>query len=114
MRKLTAVLLAGALLAASAAGALALSGEERRTIDDILAARGLNAYGDPEDTVYAGGTPLFDERTGERIDRHEYVLRQHPDVQRDFQLARPRRETFVAPPPDRASPPPPPNTPREW
>lgn len=26
--------------------------------------RGRNEYGDPNGTVYVGGTPLFDERTG--------------------------------------------------
>ncbi|MEW6188626.1 MAG: hypothetical protein AB1466_00715 [Actinomycetota bacterium] len=31
----------------------------------------LNGYGDPKD----GGTPLFDEITGKRIDRYEYILK---------------------------------------
>jgi len=30
--------------------------------------------------MYAGGTPLFDEATGRRIDRLEYVYRKHPDA----------------------------------
>lgn len=111
MRWLKVLLMVGMVLAA-ASGAQALSDDERREIDEILAARGLNQYGDPVDTMYAGGTPLFDERTGESIDRHEYVLRQHPDIRRDLHAA-PRRESFVAPPPDRASGPPPPYYPHD-
>ncbi len=39
-----------------------------------------NEYGDPEDTMYAGGTPLFDERTGQTRDRFEYILSRHPEL----------------------------------
>jgi hypothetical protein len=31
-----------------------------------------NEFGDPADTVYAGGTPLFDERTGKSIPKRDY------------------------------------------
>ena len=31
------------------------------------------------DLVYMGGTPLFDEMTGESIDKYEYILRRHSD-----------------------------------
>lgn len=47
-------------------------------VDAQLAARHLNAFGDPPDTAYAGGTPLFDERTGRTSDRIEAVLSKHP------------------------------------
>jgi hypothetical protein len=30
--------------------------------------------------MYTGGTPLFDERTGQTTDRMEYLLRKHPDL----------------------------------
>jgi hypothetical protein len=40
----------------------------------------LNEYGDPKDTMYAGGTPLFNEMTGETVDRYEYILKQHPEL----------------------------------
>jgi hypothetical protein len=49
-------------------------------VDRELAARGLNQFGDPPDTMYAGGTPLFDERTGKATDRIEYVLSHHQAV----------------------------------
>ena len=49
-------------------------------LDRELAARGLNAFGDPQGTMYAGGTPLFDERTGKAIPREQYVFSHHPDL----------------------------------
>ena len=51
-------------------------------VDAQLAARHLNAYGDPPDTMYAGGTPLFDERTGVARDRLEAVFAKHPQIAR--------------------------------
>lgn len=52
---------------------------ERVQIDMWIGANNLNQYGDSADTVYAGGTPLFNEFTGERTDRYDYILRTHPD-----------------------------------
>jgi len=54
--------------------------ETRRRVDRWLKERGLNEYGDAPGTVYAGGTPLFDERTGRRTDRYDYILRRHPEL----------------------------------
>lgn len=58
-----------------------VSAAERGRIDAWLRANDatLNEYGDAEGTVYTGGTPLFDERTGRTITRYEYIVRQHPD-----------------------------------
>ena len=55
-----------------------LNGENRR-IDAWISESGLNKYGDPENTAYSGGTPLFNEMTGERTDRYEYIKKMHPD-----------------------------------
>jgi hypothetical protein len=33
--------------------------------------KGRNEFGDPADTLYAGGTPLFDERTGKSVPRRK-------------------------------------------
>jgi multiple sugar transport system substrate-binding protein len=56
-------------------------GEElHRRIDEWIEAEGRNAYGDPADTVYAGGNPLFDEATGKTMQRDEYVLGRHPEL----------------------------------
>jgi len=51
-------------------------------LDRQLAAKGLNPFGDPEGTMYAGGTPLFDEKTGRMTPRDPYVLARHPDIAR--------------------------------
>jgi len=52
-------------------------------IDRWIARRGLNLYGDPSDTMYTGGSPLFDERTGVLKDRYEYILERHPELRDD-------------------------------
>ena len=49
-------------------------------VDAWLRARRLDPYGHPEGTMYMGGTPLFDERTGETTDRLHYVAARHPEV----------------------------------
>ncbi|HOO96712.1 MAG TPA: hypothetical protein PKV16_04035 [Caldisericia bacterium] len=38
----------------------------------------LNTFGDPHGTVYAGGTPLFDEMNGNHIPLDSYALSNHP------------------------------------
>lgn len=50
-------------------------------IDRWLAQRDLNQFGDPTGTMYTGGTPLFDERTGHTTNRIDYLLRKHPALQ---------------------------------
>lgn len=52
---------------------------EKAQIEAWLVQENLNRYGDSEDTMYAGGSPLFDEVTGETIGRFDYILEQHPD-----------------------------------
>jgi hypothetical protein len=56
-----------------------LSPQQKQWIDDIIARNDLNEFGDPKDTMYAGGTPLFDMMTGKTKDRYEYILDRHPD-----------------------------------
>ena len=51
---------------------------EEACVDKWLAERRLDPYGSPEGTLYSGGTPLFDERTGERVDRLDYVYKRQP------------------------------------
>lgn len=58
---------------------LSLSDKEKAEIDAWLAKNNLNEFGDPKDTVYAGGTPLFDETSGKTLDRYEYILNNHPE-----------------------------------
>lgn len=54
--------------------------ETRRRIDRWIREQGRNEYGDPKGTMYRGGTPLFDERTGRRLDRYDYILERHPEL----------------------------------
>lgn len=50
-----------------------------KIIDDWLKENDLNLYGDPWGTMYMGGTPLFDESTGESIPRFNYLMEKFPD-----------------------------------
>jgi hypothetical protein len=57
-----------------------LTKEQKEKIDGWLGKNNLNRYGDLEDTMYAGGTPLFNEATGESVDRYDYILKNHPNL----------------------------------
>jgi len=56
-----------------------ISLEEKQEIEAWIIENDLNQYGDSKDTVYTGGTPLFNEKTGQIIDRYDYILRSHSD-----------------------------------
>lgn len=58
-----------------------VSNDEQQRIDDWLVAfaDSLNDYGDPEGTMYAGGTPLFNEVAGKPITKYEYIVHKHPE-----------------------------------
>lgn len=75
-----ALVLCCGVVHAATLSAIQLSETQKSFIDSELIARGLNIYGDPEGTVYMGGSPLFDESTGQITDRHEYVMRRHPGI----------------------------------
>ncbi|QSQ25709.1 hypothetical protein JY651_12585 [Pyxidicoccus parkwayensis] len=65
------------------AGGMAKGGDHQSMeacVDRWLQEHGLDKYGHPEGTMYAGGTPLFDERTGETKDRMEYVFQRKPEA----------------------------------
>ena len=57
-----------------------LSDEQKKAIDEWLARNKLNQYGDALDAVYAGGTPLFDEKTGATVNRYEYLFKKFPEL----------------------------------
>lgn len=48
-------------------------------IEQWITQNNLNKYGDPKDTIYAGGTPLFDESTGDYRNKYDYIMEKHPD-----------------------------------
>ena len=56
-----------------------ISEAEKQEIQEWIEENDLNKYGDPKNTFYTGGTPLFNEGTGETIDLYEYILEKHPD-----------------------------------
>lgn len=56
-----------------------LSQDVRDAVDSWIRTNRLNKYGDPDGTMYLGGTPLFDERTGRTLGRYEYILSKHPE-----------------------------------
>jgi len=56
-----------------------ISLEEKQLIEAWIIKKDFNQYGDPKDTVYLGGAPLFDETTGQSADKYEYILQGHSD-----------------------------------
>lgn len=60
--------------------------ETKNAIDQWIKDNNLNNYGDPKNIMYAGGTPLFDEATGEITDRYAYILRNHPELIKKLKL----------------------------
>jgi len=68
-----------AALAFSAVAAMRIPEDEKRVIDTWIVSNGLDEVGNPRGTMYTGGTPLFDESTGRRVDRYEYIVGAHPD-----------------------------------
>ncbi len=55
-----------------------VSASEKAEIDAWITTSGYNNTGDPMTTQYPGGTPLFDEGTGKKIDRYDYIVGKHP------------------------------------
>jgi hypothetical protein len=61
---------------------MAIDDDTKKRIDKWVRENGRNEYGDKQGTAYAGGTPLFNEMTGQRKDRYEYILKNHPELGR--------------------------------
>lgn len=66
--------------------AKSLTDSVKKEIDQWLENKGLNQYGDPADTIYSGGSPLFDETTGKSKDKYEYILEKNPELINEFNL----------------------------
>ena len=58
---------------------LELPEAEKAQIEAWLEKNGYNQYGDKPDTVYMGGTPLFDESTGKYIKLYDYLIQKYPN-----------------------------------
>ncbi len=52
----------------------------KQRIERWIKEKKRNPYGDPPDTVYAGGSPLFNEMTGHIRDKYDYILEKHPEL----------------------------------
>jgi hypothetical protein len=51
-------------------------------VDRWLKEHKLDSYGNREGTMYAGGTPLFNEATGESRNRLDYVFERQPEARK--------------------------------
>jgi len=58
---------------------LELPEAEKAQIEAWLEKNGYNQYGDKPDTVYMGGTPLFDETNGKYTKLYDYLIQKHPN-----------------------------------
>ena len=52
---------------------------EKDRIDHWIYKQDLNPYGESQETVYNSGTPLFNETTGQKMDRYLYIWQHHSD-----------------------------------
>jgi hypothetical protein len=57
-----------------------LTEEQKEKIDDWLEENGYNRYGDTAGAIYPGGTPLYNEETGESVNRYDHILKKFPDI----------------------------------
>jgi hypothetical protein len=74
------------MASADGASSVTLSDAERKAQESCLDAwlknKKLDRYGNAEGTMYTGGTPLFDERTGESRDRLDFVYQRQPEARK--------------------------------
>jgi hypothetical protein len=52
---------------------------EKSQIEAWLEENNYNQYGDKVDTIYAGGSPLFNESTGKSTLLYDYLVQKYPD-----------------------------------
>jgi hypothetical protein len=55
---------------------------QENCLNQWLKSKKLDEFGHPEGTMYAGGSPLFNEVTGESRDRLEYVYSRQPEAKK--------------------------------
>ncbi|MGO9832350.1 MAG: hypothetical protein ACLPJH_19660 [Myxococcaceae bacterium] len=59
---------------------------QQACVDRWLGAHAFDAYGSPEGTMYPGGTPLFDEASGQRTSRQDFLAKHRPEALRSCGL----------------------------
>jgi len=57
-----------------------LDAKQTECVDKWLKGHGLDPYGNPQGTMYTGGTPTFDETTGKSVDRWTLVAKNRPEA----------------------------------
>jgi hypothetical protein len=57
-----------------------LTEEQKKKIDKWLEENGYNRYGDTAGAIYPGGTPLYNEETGESVNRYDHILKKFPNI----------------------------------
>ncbi|HYH97141.1 hypothetical protein [Hyalangium sp.] len=67
-------------------------------LDKWLQDKKMDRYGHPEGTMYAGGSPLFNEMTGESKDRLDYVYQRQPEAKKLCTAASQPQNTKGIPP----------------
>ena len=80
--------------AAAHCGCAATADGRDACVDYWLAPHQLDAFGAPIGTVYAGGTPLFDEATGKTMSRLEHLGHNAPS---DYYVGKVSGDTVTAP-----------------
>jgi hypothetical protein len=70
----------GKIIIPGAPSKSAIDKDTKNRILKFIKENNLNEFGDPKDTVYAGGTPLFNESTGEQTDLYAYLLKKFPHL----------------------------------
>jgi hypothetical protein len=63
-----------------AAARMQLDAKQTECVDRWLKGHVLDDYGNPQGTMYAGGTPTFDETTGRSVDRWTLVAKNRPEA----------------------------------
>ncbi len=59
-----------------------LTDAQKKAINDYIASKDLNEFGEAKDAIYAGGTPLFDEATGTTTDKYDYAIDHNADIKK--------------------------------
>src|SRR5215472_17600764 len=62
------------------ASRIQLDAKQTDCVEKWLTGHGLDDYGNPKGTMYAGGTPTFDETTGRSVDRWTLVAKNRPEA----------------------------------
>ena len=62
------------------AARMQLDPKQTECVERWLKGHGLDDYGNPQGTLYAGGTPTFDESTGRSVDRWTLVMKNRPEA----------------------------------